>query len=34
MIVAAESRLRETAKPLWREAQELNLIFSAIRQKL
>ena len=34
MIVAAEGRLRETAKPLWREAQELNLIFSAIRKKL
>ena len=34
MIVAAENQLRESAKPLWREAQELNLIFSAIRKKL
>jgi four helix bundle protein len=34
MIVAAEVNLREAAKPLWREAQELNLIFSAIRKKL
>jgi four helix bundle protein len=33
MIVAAESELREQAKPLWREAQELNLIFGAIRRR-
>src|SRR5215471_9538000 len=30
MIVAAEPQLRETARALWQEAQELNLIFSAI----
>lgn len=34
MIVAAEDRMRDAARPLWREAQELNLIFSAIRRKL
>ena len=34
MIVAAEKRMRDAAKPVWREAQELNLIFSAIRKKL
>ncbi|HEX3356357.1 MAG TPA: four helix bundle protein [Tepidisphaeraceae bacterium] len=33
MIVAAEPKLRETARPLWQEAQELNLIFSAIKRK-
>jgi four helix bundle protein len=30
MIVAAEPQLREPAKPLWREAKELNLIFGKI----
>ena len=32
MLVAAEPALRDAAKPLWREAQELNRIFSAIRR--
>jgi four helix bundle protein len=32
VIVAAERQLRETARPLWQEAQELNLIFSAIKR--
>jgi four helix bundle protein len=32
MIVAAEPQLREDARPLWREAHELNLIFGAIRR--
>ena len=31
---ADSKKLRTNAKPLWREAQELNLIFSAIRRKL
>jgi four helix bundle protein len=31
MIVAAEPHLRDDARPLWREAKELNLIFGAIR---
>jgi four helix bundle protein len=30
MIAAAAAELKEDARPLWREAQELNLIFSAI----
>jgi hypothetical protein len=30
MITQAIPDIREKAKPLWREAQELNLIFSAI----
>lgn len=30
MVVAAERDLRDAAKPLWQEAKELNLIFSAI----
>jgi four helix bundle protein len=30
MIAAAAAELREDARALWREAQELNLIFSAI----
>ena len=30
MIVAADGRVREEARPLWQEAKELNLIFSAI----
>jgi four helix bundle protein len=30
MIAAAVPELKEDARPLWREAQELNLIFSAI----
>src|SRR3954454_20453011 len=30
-VVAAEPQLRDEAKPPWREAQELNLIFGAIR---
>ena len=34
MIASASPGLRDSAKPLWREAQELNLIFSAIRRKL
>jgi four helix bundle protein len=34
MIVAAEPALRESARPLWQEAKELNLIFSAIRRRL
>jgi four helix bundle protein len=34
MLLAAEPRLRETARPLWQEAKELNLIFSAIRRRL
>src|SRR5687768_4271103 len=33
MIVAAEPRLRDEARPLWKEATELNLIFAAIRRK-
>src|SRR4051812_14337634 len=33
MIVAAEKDLRDAAKPIWREARELNLIFGAIRRK-
>ncbi|MGE5609356.1 MAG: four helix bundle protein [Bacillota bacterium] len=33
MISAAEPTLRDAARELWREAQELNLIFSAIRRK-
>lgn len=33
MIVSAEPRLRDDARPLWQEAQELNLIFSAIKRR-
>jgi four helix bundle protein len=33
MIVAAEPHLREDARPLWKEAKELNLIFGAIRRR-
>jgi four helix bundle protein len=33
MIVAAVNELRDEARPLWKEAQELNLIFGAIRRK-
>jgi four helix bundle protein len=33
MIVAAQPELREQARALWQEAQELNLIFSAIKRK-
>jgi len=33
MVVAAEPQLRDTAKVLWQEAKELNLIFGAIRRK-
>jgi four helix bundle protein len=33
MVSAAEPTLRDTARVLWREAQELNLIFGAIRRK-
>ena len=33
MIVAAEPTLKETARTLWQEAKELNLIFGAIRRK-
>ena len=32
MLVAAEPNQREGAKPLWREARELNRIFAAIRR--
>ncbi len=32
MIVAAESTLRETARVIWQEAKELNLIFGTIRR--
>jgi len=34
MLSSAEPALRDEARLLWREAQELNLIFSAIRRKL
>ncbi len=34
LVVAADPQLREEAKPLSREAKELNLIFGAIRRKL
>jgi len=34
MIAAAEASLRDDARPLWREATELNLIFGAIRRGL
>ena len=34
MVVAAETQLRDAARPLWQEAKELNLIFGAIRRKL
>jgi four helix bundle protein len=30
MVAAAAPELKEDARPVWREAQELNLIFSAI----
>jgi four helix bundle protein len=33
MVVAAEPALKEEARPLWQEAKELNLIFSAIHRK-
>lgn len=33
MIVRAESGMREKAKPVWQEAKELHLIFSAILRK-
>jgi len=33
MLVAADRGLGETVKPLWQEAKELNLIFSAIWRK-
>ena len=31
MIVTAEPSMRDSAKPLWQEAKELNLIFASIR---
>jgi four helix bundle protein len=34
MIAAAEPSLRGDARPLWKEATELNLIFGAIRRNL
>jgi four helix bundle protein len=34
MIVAAQANLRDAARPLWREAKELNLIFSTIFRKM
>jgi len=33
MIVKAEPALRDQAAPLWQEAKELNLIFSAIHRR-
>jgi len=33
MIAAAEPLLKDSARPLWQEAKELNLIFGAIRRK-
>ena len=33
MLAAAEPHLRDEARPLWKEAQELNLIFGAIRRR-
>ena len=33
MIVKAEPALRESVVPLWQEAKELNLIFSAIHRR-
>ena len=33
MLVAADRGLRDTVKPLWQEAKELNLIFSTIWRK-
>jgi hypothetical protein len=34
MVVAAQADLRDQARPLWQEAKELNLIFSAIFRKM
>ena len=33
MIVAAKPEVAEDARPLWREAKELNAIFAAIRRR-
>lgn len=33
MLVAADPTLRDPARPLWQEAKELNLIFSAILRR-
>jgi four helix bundle protein len=33
MVVAAEPQLRDEARPLWKEAHELNLIFGAIHRR-
>jgi hypothetical protein len=33
MIVAAEPESSATARTLWKEAKELNLIFGAIRRR-
>jgi four helix bundle protein len=33
MLVAADANLKTAARPLWQEAKELNLIFSAIFRK-
>jgi four helix bundle protein len=33
MIVAADRNLRDQARSLWQEAQELNLIFSSIKRR-
>jgi len=33
MIAAADPKQRDTVKPLWQEAKELNLIFGAILRK-
>lgn len=34
MVVAAVPDLKESAKPLWQEAKELNLIFNSIYKKV
>lgn len=34
MIVVASPELKESAKPLWQEAKELNLIFNTIYKKV
>jgi four helix bundle protein len=33
MIVAAEPGMKDSARPLWQEAKELNLIFGTIRRQ-
>ncbi len=34
MIVVAASELKDEARTLWKEANELNLIFNAITRKI